>query len=206
MVITVDGAAGVGKSTVARTVANKLGFYYVSTGQIYRSLAYAIMSGNNERFGTLDIISYINVLSLDFKDDVLIANGIDDEEVLQNEEIATFAARVGTNMNYKKAISEKIVLAVGERNVVVEGRMAGVLLFPNADLKVYLYADIKKRIERKMKQMPEYTYERVKDSLEKRDTLVNTIVGMNTHDINTSNKSLQMVVNEIVNVFKTITP
>lgn len=206
MVITVDGATGVGKSTVARTVANKLGFYYVSTGQIYRSLAYAIMSGNNERFGTLDIISYINVLSLDFKDDVLIANGIDDEEVLQNEEIATFAARVGTNMNYKKAISEKIVLAVGERNVVVEGRMAGVLLFPNADLKVYLYADIKKRIERKMKQMPEYTYERVKDSLEKRDTLVNTIVGMNTHDINTSNKSLQMVVNEIVNVFKTITP
>ena len=132
-------------------------------------------------------------------------DGIDDEEGLQNEEIATCAAQVGANMNYKKAISEKILLAVGCRNVVVEGRMAGVLLFPNADLKVYLYADIKKRIERKMKQMPEYTYERVKDSLEKRDTLVNTIVGMNTYDINTSNKSLQIVVNEIVNVFKTIT-
>lgn len=204
MVITIDGATGVGKSTVARAVAEELGFSYVNTGRIYRSLAYSIMIEDRKETERIDILKNINILDLKFKQNILIANGIKDERILQNEEIAAFAAEIGADFNFKKATSEKIILAVGSRSVVVEGRRAGIILFPNANLKVYLRANIEERINRKMNQMPDHTYEWMKNKLEKRDVLVNSVAGVNAYEIDTSYKSVQVIVEEILNQINVI--
>lgn len=199
MIITIDGATGVGKSTVARKVAEELGFFYVSTGRIYRSLAYCLM--NNER---KNILFIIDNLKLEFINSVLIANAIEDESILQSEDIAFLAAEIGANSDYKKAISNKIIFAIAARNVVVEGRKAGTILFPNATLKVYLRANLDARISRKMHQLSDSTYDFVKNVMSKRDDLVNSIQADNSFEIDTSQMSTQDVVNEILIMYKTL--
>lgn len=195
MVITIDGATGVGKSTIAKVIAQNLDFLYVSTGRIYRSLAYSILKDNPK----LTLGEYIDILDLEFKDNILIANNITDEKILQNENIAYFATEIGANINYKKAISKKIVDTVYSKDIVVEGRMAGTLLFPNADFKVYLHASIEERVNRKLHQLEGSSYESLRKQLENRDALVNSVVGTNTFIIDTSNKTTNAVIKEIMN-------
>ncbi len=204
MIITIDGLSGVGKSTVAKAVADELGFFYINTGRIYRSLAYNILTAEDVLEDRTSMSSYINDLDLVFLNNMLIAYGLENESVLQNEEIAGFAAEIGADLSLKRAISKKIIRMIGSKNAVIEGRMSGTILFPNADLKVYLYANVEKRVNRKLSQMSKYTYDSLKDNLELRDILVTPILGENTYKINTSGKPSQVVIREILNKFRTI--
>ena len=202
MVITIDGLSGTGKSTVAKAVAEELGFFYVSTGRIYRSLAYSMMIAGEEVADKSRMLNYIDALALTFRNNSLVGNGIADDNILQNEAIAGFAAEIGSDSNLKSAVSKKIILAVDSRNAVVEGRKAGVILFPDAILKVYLYADDEERVARKLRQMPRYTYDWVRSKLDQRDVLVGSILGRDAYRINTSVKSTQAVVKEILEQFR----
>ncbi len=197
MIITIDGKTGVGKSTVAKEVAQTLGFLYVSTGRIYRTLAYIVLQDKQK----LTIVNYIDMLDLKFKDGILIANNITDDKILQNEDIACFAAEIGANLKYKKVISEKILNATRSQDIVVEGRMAGTTLFPNADFKVYLQASIEERVNRKSLQFTGDSYESLKEKLENRDALVSSVAGKNTFVVDTSRKTIYSVVKEIMNEF-----
>lgn len=203
MIITIDGSTGVGKSTVARTVAQTLNFHYVSTGRVYRSLAYGIRSDIAHRQENV-IFQQINSLDLRFRDKILIINEIDNESELQNEEIALIAAEIGANPDFKSKVSQKIVQAVKRKNAVVEGRMAGTVVFPDATLKVFLLASQEDRIRRKMHQSG-FTYTAAQDALRKRDALVGAIAGNGIIEIDTSGKASETVAHEIVNLFYGLT-
>ena len=196
MVVTIDGATGVGKSTIAKRLSKVLGYSYVSTGRVYRSLAYTII--NSQVYD--DIGFYIDNLAITFSEqNEMIANGIERDDILQNEKVAYLAAEIGANIEYKKAISEKIVHAVDSRGVVVEGRKSGTILFPTAELKVYLFADINTRVVRKMQGKNDSTFGSVMEALQKRDELVCSLEADYSLSIDVSHRTVESVVSDILN-------
>lgn len=86
----------------------ELGFFYVSTGRIYRSLAYSMMIVGEEVADKSRMLNYIDALALTFQNNSLVANGIADDNILQNEAIAGFAAEIGSDSNLKSAVSKKL--------------------------------------------------------------------------------------------------
>lgn len=199
MIITIDGATGVGKSTVAKKVAEKLDFAYISTGRVYRTIAYCVLQEDrNEK-----VLLQIEDLKLTFNsENIMIANGIEAEELLQNESIACLAAEIGANADFKEKVSNKIIQAIGSQNAVVEGRKAGTILYPNAFLKIYLYADMERRVERKIHENEGGNYSETAEKLQIRDKLVTSSRADNSCAIDTSSKTWSEVVNEILSYYR----
>lgn len=170
-VITIDGPAGAGKSTAAKLLAKKLGFFYLDTGAMYRALTLkALRSGLN-----LDDEDHLADLAekttIDFQDK---ADGLkvllDGEDV--TEEIRT--AQVTNNTFYiaRRPRVRQIMLkwqrAIGEKkDVVVEGRDAGTVVFPRATKKFYLDADFEERSRRRIKEYVQKGHAVDEDELKK---------------------------------------
>lgn len=199
MIITIDGATGVGKSTVAKKVAEMLDCAYVSTGRVYRTVAYCVLKEHSND----KILSQIEDLILTFNsENTMIANGIEAEVLLKNERVACLAAEIGANADFKKIISSKIIQAIGSRNAVVEGRKAGTILYPDAFLKIYLYADLDRRVERKMHENEGSNYNETAEKLQNRDNLVASSQADHSCAIDTSDKTWLEVVNEILSYYR----
>lgn len=157
MIITIDGPCASGKSTLARNIANKLGIYYLNTGFLYRSVAYILVvkfGYDQEKLKEPDQhdLEYIfdNSRLIYFYDgDVYISfNGQDITEFLKTSEVDNISSIVSTNQRVRKMLLE-YQRAVGENtNLVVDGRDTGSVVFPNADLKIFLTASVEVRAVR----------------------------------------------------------
>ena len=159
MVIAIDGPAGSGKSTVAKLLAEKLGYLYVDTGAMYRALTYKALKKKVD-LGGEDILT-----SLSRQTKILLKEKegklkvfLDGEEVTENirEESVTnnafYIARVpGVRTEMVKQQREM----AEENNLVMEGRDIGTVVFPGADLKVYLDASLKERAKRRFLELKE---------------------------------------------------
>lgn len=199
MIITIDGASGVGKSTIAKAVSEELGYYYISTGRIYRTLAYLVIQ--NKDLTSSGVKKCIEDFKLRFLDNTLIANEIIDEHILKNEEIALLSAKIGSVPLFKQQISSCIIQAIGTNNAVIEGRKAGSILYPNADLKIFLSADIDQRIQRKQQDSLQNI---TRQEIQMRDSLVKPVEAEKAYKLDTSKLSKVMVIDRILEVFRTI--
>lgn len=178
IVIAIDGPAGSGKSTAAKNLANKLGFTYLDTGAMYRAITFCAL-----RKGIVDdtnaVIDMTRKLSLKLKfENGLTRVFVNDEEV--TDKIRT--AEVNSKVSEISVIPEvrtqmvKIQKSIGEHgNIVAEGRDVTTVVFPDADIKIYLTASIDTRAERRFKEFQlknaDVTLEEVKANLEKRDKI-----------------------------------
>lgn len=141
MIITIDGSAGTGKSTVARAVAKRLGFTFFDTGAIYRTLSWWIL---DQKIDPLDQEAVVKALPNfqyeirgEGKDRRYFANGIDVSEVIRTPSISMAASQIATYPEVRQAMV-KIQRSYGEKsNVVFEGRDMGTIVFPSADLKIF---------------------------------------------------------------------
>jgi cytidylate kinase len=156
MIIAIDGPAGSGKTTTARKVAQILGFIHINTGAMYRGIALKFIREKVNLDDTSAIERILNNTQLDFagpNNAILYMDG---------EDISTeiISSMVTENVSQISSISEvrvKLVeyqrkMARG-RNVVLEGRDIGTVVFPNADYKFYLVADIEVRAERRKQEI-----------------------------------------------------
>ena len=156
MIIAIDGPAGSGKTTTARKVAQTLGFIHINTGAMYRGIALKFIREKVNLDDTSAIERLLNNTQLDFagpNNAILYMDG---------EDISTeiISSMVTENVSQISSISEvrvKLVeyqrkMARG-RNVVLEGRDIGTVVFPNADHKFYLVADIEVRAERRKQEI-----------------------------------------------------
>ena len=159
MVIAIDGPAGSGKSTVAKLLAEKLGYLYVDTGAMYRALTYKALREevDLEDEDVLTSLSQQTKILLKEKEEKLKVF-VDGEEVTENirEESVTnnafYIARVpGVRTEMVKQQREM----AEENNLVMEGRDIGTVVFPGADLKVYLDASLKERAKRRFLELKE---------------------------------------------------
>tara|TARA_X000001036_G_scaffold243764_1_gene227428 strand:- start:1 stop:654 length:654 start_codon:yes stop_codon:yes gene_type:complete len=159
MVIAIDGPAGSGKSTTAKLLANKLDFIYLDTGAMYRAVTLYFLN-NNIDLKDLNLINNFlhNMdLKLFYNDNrfKVILNNEDITHSLRNQDINKNVSQVSKNINVRKKMVDIQRNFSKNKDIVVEGRDIGTHVFPNAEYKFFIEADIRVRVKRRYNEMPD---------------------------------------------------
>ena len=157
-VLTIDGPSGAGKGTVSRIVAKKLGWNYLDSGSIYRSLAIALLQKNADLTNENEILQIAQTLDLAFEcDDGLVVklNGEDITAQLGTEVTGSVASIVAAIPEVRQVLLQKQKDFKKPPGLVADGRDMGTVVFPDADIKVFLTASASERSERRYKQLME---------------------------------------------------
>jgi len=183
--IAIDGHSGTGKSTVAKTIAKKYGFLFIDTGAMYRSVTLLAQRNGFVNGDTVDekgLQALLETVDIRFEFDpteeknVTFLNGENVESLIRSEKISRDVSRVSA----LKFVREKLVALQRQmsvsQSVVLDGRDIGTVVFPNADLKIYMTASPEVRAQRRYDELKSKpgsttTYKDVLDSLTNRDTL-----------------------------------
>ncbi|NOU20923.1 MAG: (d)CMP kinase [Methyloglobulus sp.] len=157
-VLTIDGPSGAGKGTVSRIVAKKLGWNYLDSGSIYRSLAIALLQENADLTNETEILVVAQTMDLAFEcQDGLIVklNGQDITSQLGTEATGNVASIVAAIPEVREVLLQKQKDFKKPPGLVADGRDMGTVVFPDADIKVYLTASVAERADRRYKQLIE---------------------------------------------------
>ncbi len=174
--IAIDGPAGAGKSSVSRMVAGSLGYQYVDTGAIYRSLAYAMNETVKleDHAGIRQLLDSFDV-SFRMEDDVnhIFLNGEDITLFIRTEKVSMLASSVSALPFVREALLEMQKKYARSGGVVMEGRDIGTVIIPDAELKIFLTASPEKRAVRRMLELKakgvEITMENLVEEIRRRD-------------------------------------
>jgi CMP/dCMP kinase len=175
-VVTIDGPAGAGKTTVSRMLADRLGYRYIDTGALYRAIALAALEGCIDSKDDGALGKMCAALSLRYvlteKGPRLLSNGRDVTDRLRTPEITMLASAVSARPVVRRFLMD-VQRAMGrEKGAVFEGRDMGTVVFPDADVKFYLDAPEKIRAMRRFLELrpkTELTFEEVERDLVRRD-------------------------------------
>lgn len=151
VVIAIDGPAGSGKSTIARRVAARLGFTYIDTGAMYRAVALWALRQHLDPADRhhMEQLAQAASIELDAGNRVLL-NGEEVTEAIRTPEVAQAASMVAVVPGVRRAMVEKQREMGARTSVVMEGRDIGSVVFPEADVKVFLDADPQERVRRRL--------------------------------------------------------
>lgn len=181
MIITIDGPSGSGKSTTARGVARRLGYLYLDTGAMYRAVALAFLEAGAPPTPEAadEVLSDLRV-HVHYADDTMhvTLNSRDVTDAIRTQDVGTMASRV----SQLAAVREKLVReqrriarerVAEEGGVVLDGRDTGTVVFPEADVKIYMVADARVRAERRyaeyVEQGRDVSLEAVRQEIVERD-------------------------------------
>jgi CMP/dCMP kinase len=178
LIVAIDGPAGSGKSTSAKIVAQKLGYLYIDTGAMYRAIT--LLSIKNKTSKDEDIIKLADKIDikLDFVDGETKVK-VNDEDVtgaIRTREVNSRVSEISKIEGVRKILVKKQrEMSDGSRGIVMEGRDIGTVVFPDADVKIFMTASIEARSERRMKEYMEkgtdISLEDVKENLLSRDKI-----------------------------------
>jgi len=173
VVVTVDGPAGVGKSTVARGVAGALGLPVLDTGAFYRAAALAVLRAGTDPDDGPAVLEAVSCADLDFSDGEMLLDGEPVTEAIRDPTVARLASRISTMPDLRRVIVARQRAWVARRGgrAVVEGRDIGTVVFPEAPVKVFLTADAAERARRRARQdeAAGLTLEEIERQLRSRD-------------------------------------
>jgi cytidylate kinase len=157
-VLTIDGPSGAGKGTVSRAVAKKLGWHYLDSGSIYRSLAIAVLKQNVELTNEPEIVKIAQSMALEFEcDDELVVKlgGKDITSQLGLESTGNAASVIAALPEVRRVLLQKQRDFKKMPGLVADGRDMGTVVFPDAEIKVFLTASATERAQRRYKQLIE---------------------------------------------------
>lgn len=177
-IMAIDGPAGSGKSTIAKILAKNYNLTYLDTGAMYRMVALYFLDNGIDFDSNSEVIKSLPNIKIDIEKDKFILNGKDVSEEIRTPRVSTkvsFAAKI-------KEVREKLVELQREisfgKNVVLDGRDIGTVVFPNADLKIFLVASPEERAKRRMKDYEEKgikeSFEAVLENIKERDMIDST--------------------------------
>ncbi len=176
--IAIDGFSSSGKSTLAKSLAAKLGYIYIDSGAMYRAATLYIQRHNINIDNTEELSESLHYINIEFKyiDDQLriFLNDEDVSDEIRSLQVSSFVSEVAAvSMIRRKLVHIQQSLGVN-KGVVMDGRDIGSVVFPNAELKIFLTANLEARIQRRLKDLlasgsDDVTADQVMQNLEHRD-------------------------------------
>ena len=175
--IAIDGPSGAGKTTVAKALAERMGYHYVDTGAIYRTVGLYV-----SRRGSCDDVQLVEKclpeieIGLEHGEDGLqhmFLNGEDVTEAIRKNEVSAFASTVSAIPAVREYLLDMQRELARQHNVIMDGRDIGTVVLPNANVKIYLTASVEERAKRRWKELQEKgdntPFETVKEEIIQRD-------------------------------------
>jgi cytidylate kinase len=153
VIVAIDGPAGAGKSTVARAVAERLGFAHLDTGAMYRALTVAALSGLLDPADSDQLAEVVASLDISLADGTVWLGGRDISAELRAPEVTRAVSGIAAQPAVRAALVPLQRRLADRTDVVVEGRDIGTVVFPDADVKVYLTAAPTERARRRVRQL-----------------------------------------------------
>lgn len=157
--IAIDGPAGAGKSTIAKIVAKELGFIYVDTGAMYRTLALACFRDGIDTSNEAAVVAKCESVevTLGYEDGTqkVYLNGEDVSTEIRREEIGNLTSAIAVYPGVRKILVALQKDLAAKNDVVMDGRDIGTAVLPNADLKIYLTASVETRAKRRYDELVE---------------------------------------------------
>jgi len=155
-IISIDGASSTGKSTLARKISNLLKFIHIDSGAMYRAVT--LFAKKNHLFSNnlvdkKGLIKLLPNIKVDFVKNKIHLNGIDVSKVVRDENISNFVSKVAEIPEVRAFLVTKQRNFTVNHNVVMDGRDIGSVVFPNADIKFFLHADLNIRVERRYNEL-----------------------------------------------------
>ena len=211
-IITIDGPSGAGKSTVAKLIADKLGFKYLDTGAMYRAVTLYMIENQVDIKNEEEVINALNKLNIGFDSNYRIyLDSQDITEDIRKEKVVKFVSEVSAISSVRRKMVDLQRDIAKEGNYILDGRDAGSVVFPNADYKFYLDASLEERAKRRYKEEllkeVDISFEAVKESIKKRDKYDSNrkdsplVVPENAIIIDTTNMTIDEVAEEITDIF-----
>lgn len=151
VVIAIDGPAGAGKSTIARRLAERLGFTYIDTGAMYRAVALWAMRQNADPADMHRLEQLALAAEIELSAQRVLLNGEDVTSAIRAPEVGRQASVVAAIPGVRRALVEKQRSLGARTSVIMEGRDIGTVVFPHADIKVFLDADPRERVNRRLR-------------------------------------------------------
>lgn len=178
LIVAIDGPAGSGKSTIAKLLAKKYDLTYIDTGAMYRMITLYLLENNIDISDLKEIERVLNTVNLDMQGDKFFLDNVDVSTKIREKRI---------NDNVSKVASIKIVRSnlvdlqrkiSNNKDVILDGRDVGTVIFPNAQVKIFLIASPEERARRRynefLEKKTEITYDEVLKSIKERDHIDST--------------------------------
>ncbi len=153
MIVTIDGPAGAGKSSVARFLAERLGFQFLDTGAMYRSVAWLALQQQVSWDDAARIVQLVEELDLQLTEDQVLVNGQDVTKEIREPEVGQVIHHVADNQQVREQLVQLQRKLVAGQDVVTEGRDQGSVAFPDAACKIFLTASPEQRARRRTAQL-----------------------------------------------------
>ena len=213
MIITIDGPAGAGKSSVSRRLAGELGFTYLDSGAMYRALALYMLEKGVDIEDEDQVIEHLKEVEISFNNSSIHLNSRDVSDLIRTPEIDAASSAVSRIPAVRKRLTE-LQRKIGETgNIVAEGRDMGTVVFPEADFKFFLTASPEERARRRMDQAARtkkniIKYEIILQQIKKRDKADSTreIAPLKAADsafvIDSTDLSFEEVVKKILGIIR----
>lgn len=214
MIVTIDGPAGVGKSTVAKLLAGRLKYLYLDTGALYRAVAWAVLEHRVDTADQEAVAALLPLMSLkmEFENEMVVVrvNGTDVTGHLRSPAVSA-AASVVSAIPAVRAWLLPVQRRIGEKgSVVAEGRDIGTKVFPSARVKFFLEADATVRAERRHRELVAAGHSREieqtsaemagRDSRDRTRTVAPLVPAEDAHHIDTSRLSAAEVVDRMMDI------
>ena len=211
MIIAIDGPAGSGKSTIAKLIAEDLELVYLDTGAMYRLVTLKAL--NDGILGNLDkIIKMLDNLNIDIKENGFYLDDIDVSEEIRKPVVSENVSDIAAIREVREKMVDLQRKFSESKNVILDGRDIGTVVFPNADVKIFLIADAKERANRRYRELvakgENVKIEEIYENILKRDKIDSTRKesplkkANDAIEVDTTSKNIEEVKNEILYIIK----
>ena len=179
--VAIDGPAGSGKSTIAKILAKKYNMTYLDTGAMYRMVSFFLLEKKVDLDNNEEIIKYLDEINLDIQGESFFINKKDVSKEIRTPEVTAIVSKVSAVREVRiKLVELQREIAKGKR-AILDGRDIGTVVFPKADLKIFLIASPEERAKRRVKDYTEKgivgeSYDEVLEAIKKRDHIDSTRV------------------------------
>ena len=209
MIISIDGAAGTGKTTVGIKLAKELNYQFLDSGKIYRAYTYKMIKNNT--LEAIDIINQLSTTNIEYKylsnKEILKLDGQNVSDELHSEQVDKYVSNISKIPEIRLKMTE-LQREIAKKNFIVVGRDIGTVVLPNAELKIFLTASIEERARRRFNERKNENIKDIEKSIRNRDYIDSTRkvaplkIPKNAVVIDTENKNVNKVSREILNLVK----